>query len=114
MQADINLLLNDAFNKLRQKEPQYSKGFLIILDNLDRISPNVGNHLFFDYATQLQILSTTIIYTAPISTVYSERNLSNSFGSPNIMPMVNIYRYQPHECDLGYNEDKLKAFSDLI
>jgi imidazoleglycerol phosphate dehydratase HisB len=44
LQADINLLLGDARNKLKQKQPQYEKGFLIILDNLDRIPPNVGNH----------------------------------------------------------------------
>ncbi|MGK7881044.1 MAG: P-loop NTPase fold protein [Crocosphaera sp.] len=46
LQANINLLLADAFNKLKQKEPQYEKGFLIILDNLDRIPPPVGQHLF--------------------------------------------------------------------
>jgi hypothetical protein len=39
----------------------------------------------------LQGLHTTIIYTVPISAVYSDKNLSKSFGSPNIMPMVNIY-----------------------
>lgn len=74
LQADINLLLDDAFNKLQRKAPEYSKGFLIILDNLDRIPPNVGNHLFFDYSAQLQSLHTTIIYTVPISTVYSDKN----------------------------------------
>ncbi|MEN9869417.1 MAG: hypothetical protein RLZZ171_400 [Cyanobacteriota bacterium] len=114
LQADINLLLGDARNKLKQKQPQYEKGFLIILDNLDRIPPNVGNHLFFDYAAQLQGLHTTIIYTVPISAVYSDKNLSKAFGSPNIMPMVNIYELELESCELEYQEDRLEVFASLI
>ncbi|MGK7940637.1 MAG: ATP-binding protein [Crocosphaera sp.] len=114
LQADINLLLADAFKKLKQKEPQYEKGFLIILDNLDRIPPNVGKHLFFDYAAQLQALHTTIIYTVPISAVYSDENLNKTFGSPNIMPMVNIYEFNGDEWDLDYNENKLESLVNLI
>ena len=114
LQADINLLLDDAFKKLQQKAPQYQKGFLIILDNLDRIPPNVGNHLFFDYGAQLQSLHTTIIYTVPISTVYSDKNLSTSFGSPNIMPMVNFYEFELHNCDLAYKNDRLEAFASIV
>jgi hypothetical protein len=64
---------------------------LVIVDNLDRIPPSVGNHLFFDYAPQLQELDCTIIYTVPISVIYSYKNVSNLFGNPNIVPMVNIY-----------------------
>jgi len=114
LQADINLLLDDAFKKLQQKAPQYKKGFVIILDNLDRIPPNVGNHLFFDYGAQLQSLHTTIIYTVPISTVYSDKNLSTSFGSPNIMPMVNFYEFELDNCDLLYRNDRLEAFASII
>ncbi|MFM6198841.1 MAG: ATP-binding protein, partial [Dolichospermum sp.] len=55
LKADINLLLDDASNKLIKKYPNY-KGLLIIFDNLDRTPPQVANHLFFDYATQLQEL----------------------------------------------------------
>lgn len=114
LQADINLLLDDAFRKLQQKEPQYKKGFLIVLDNLDRVPPNVGNHLFFDYAAQLQGLHTTIIYTVPISAVYSDKNLSTTFGSPNIMPMVNIYKFEINNWELRYQEDKLEIFASLV
>jgi energy-coupling factor transporter ATP-binding protein EcfA2 len=45
LKADINLLLQDAFAKVKE---HYPKGFLVIFDNLDRVPPNVGNHLFFD------------------------------------------------------------------
>jgi energy-coupling factor transporter ATP-binding protein EcfA2 len=74
LKADINLLLNDAVKKLRKKFPQY-KGFLIIFDNLDRVPPEVANHLFFDYAAQLQQLDCTIVYTVPLSVLSSTKNL---------------------------------------
>ena len=115
LQTDINLLLKDAFEKLRRKYPdRYQKGFLVIVDNLDRIPPNVANHLFFDYAPQLQELDCTIIYTVPISVIYSYKNVSNLFGNPNIVPMVNIYEFNRRECDLNYNQQRLEGVASLI
>ena len=115
MQTDINLLLKDAFDKLRRKYPdRYQKGFLVIVDNLDRIPPSVGNHLFFDYAPQLQELDCTIIYTVPISVIYSYKNVSNLFGNPNIVPMVNIYEFSRSDCELNYNEQRLDGVASLI
>ncbi|MGV0102053.1 ATP-binding protein [Nostoc sp. DSM 114160] len=114
LQADINLLLGDAFVKLKSKYPEYEKGLLIIFDNLDRVPPNVAKHLFCDYAFQLQSLHCTIIYTAPISIVYSENNLSNSFDTPNIVPMVNIYEFEQDKNELDYNDDGITAITSLI
>jgi hypothetical protein len=115
LQTDINLLLKDAFDKLRRKYPdRYQKGFLVIVDNLDRIPPSVGNHLFFDYAPQLQELDCTIIYTVPISVIYSYKNVSNLFGNPNIVPMVNIYEFSRSECELNYNQQRLDGVASLI
>ncbi|MDZ8188968.1 MAG: ATP-binding protein [Nostoc sp. ChiSLP02] len=111
LQADINLLLGDAFVKLKSK---YKKGFLVIFDNLDRVPPNVAKHLFCDYAAQLQSLHCTIIYTAPISIVYSENNLSNSFNAPNIVPMVNIYEFEKDKTDLAHNKDGITAIVSVI
>jgi Cdc6-like AAA superfamily ATPase len=114
LQADINLLLGDAFVKVREKYPECKKGFLVIFDNLDRVPPNVGNHLFFDYAAQLQGLHCTVIYTAPISIVYSEKNLGNAFDTPNIVPMVNIYQFDRDRCDLEHDPEGLEAVASLI
>ena len=115
LQTDINLLFQDAFEKVRQKYPdRYQKGFLVIVDNLDRVPPNVGNHLFFDYASQLQELDCTIIYTVPISVIHSYKNVSNLFGNPNIVPMVNIYEFSRSECNLNYNQQRLEGVASLI
>ncbi|MEG4092905.1 P-loop NTPase fold protein [Microcoleus sp. Pol12B4] len=113
LKADINLLLNDAVKKLRKKFPSY-KGFLIIFDNLDRVPPNVANHLFFDYAAQLQELNCTIIYTVPLSVLYSPQNAIKNFDCPHIVPMVNIYEFNRDSCDLNYNEVSLNAMASLV
>jgi hypothetical protein len=114
LQSDINLLLSDAFVKLRAKDEKYNKGFLIIFDNLDRVPLNVANHLFFDYAAQLQSLHCTIIYTAPISVVYSDKNLANAFDTPNIVPMINIYEFEQESLNLKHNQDALDAVASLV
>lgn len=113
LKADINLLLSDALKKLRKKFPQ-KKGFLIIFDNLDRVPPAVGQHLFFDYASQLQELHCTVIYTVPISAIYSGQNLRNTFDSLNIVPMINIYEFDAERCDLDYDSIGLAAVTRLI
>jgi hypothetical protein len=113
--TDINLLLKDAFDKLKRQDPdRYHKGVLVILDNLDRIPPSVGNHLFFDEAPQLQELDCTIIYIVPISVIYLYKNVSNLFGNPNIVPMVNIYEFsRSSECDLNYNQQRWEGVASL-
>ena len=113
LKADINLLLNDAVKKLRQKFSNY-KGFLIIFDNLDRVPPKVANHLFFDYAAQLQELNCTIIYTVPLSVLYSSQNAIKNFDRPHIVPMVNIYEFERDSCELNYNEVSLNAMASLV
>jgi hypothetical protein len=114
-QTDINLLLKDAFDKLKRQHPdRYPKGFLVIVDNLDRIPPSVGNHWFFDEAPQLQELDCTIIYTVPISVIYSDKNVSNLFGNPNMGPMVNIYEVSRSECDLNYNHQRWGGVTSVI
>lgn len=114
LKSDVNLLLADATRKLRQKYPHY-KGFLLIIDNLDRISPEVGEHLFFDYGPQIQELNCSIIYTAPISVFCSTKNINNAFGDPHLMPMINIYRLdRDQRGDLDYDPQGLAAMVSLI
>lgn len=113
MKGDINLLLADGFKKLRDHYPQY-KGILVILDNLDRCPPEVSNRLFFDYAAQLQELHCTIIYTVPISILYSPRGLNNSFGNPHIVPMIGIYELDPDLYPLAYNQKGLDAVAAIV
>ncbi len=113
LKDDMNRLLLDAFEKVSQVG--YEKGYLIIFDNLDRVPLVVGDRLYFDYANQLQKLNCTLIYTAPISVVYSDKNLNNAFGRPNVVPMVNIYNFNTNgNLHLEYNLDSVKQLAQLI
>jgi energy-coupling factor transporter ATP-binding protein EcfA2 len=111
LSSDVNLLLRDAFEKIKD---QYPKGFLIIFDNLDRVSPEVGQHLFFDYAAQLQEFACTVIYTVPISVLCAEKNLSTSFGDPHVMPAINIYNLDRQNCHLEHNQAALNTIAQII
>ena len=113
MKGDINLLLGDGLKKLRKKSPDY-KGFLVIVDNLDRCPSEVSKKLFFDYAAQLTSLHCSMIYTVPISALYSSRGLSNSFDDPHIVPMVNIYELDRAKYPLEFNQKSLEAVAKII
>jgi len=115
LQQNTNALLRDAFAKLCEKKPN-TKGFLLIFDNLDRVPPSVGEHLFLKYANQLRELHCAIVYTVPISVIYSGRNYSNAFGNLNMMPMVNIYQFDadPAQPELPYAPDGLDKMASLL
>ncbi|PSN13844.1 hypothetical protein C7293_14180 [filamentous cyanobacterium CCT1] len=113
LQEHTNALLADAFEKLKQKQPK-TKGLLFIFDNLDRVPPQVGEHLFLKYANQLAELHCTVIYTVPISVIYSGNNYANVFGDLNVMPMVNIYQFDRDQAELAHNPDGLTAMVTLI
>jgi len=113
LKATINHLLDDAIEKLKQKHQEY-KGILLIFDNLDRCPPHIANRLFFDYSAQLQELRVTIVYTVPISALYSPRGIGNNFGKPSIVPMVNIYEFERDRDRLELNDKALKSLVGLL
>ncbi len=111
LKADVNLLLRDAYHQIKDR---YPKGFLIIFDNLDRVPPNVGEHLFFDYANYLRELNCTVIYTAPISVLCSSKNIINTFGEPHIVSMVGVYQLVRDRCDLDYDSAGLQGLAQIV
>lgn len=114
LQDNTNALLKDAYEQLATKREGY-KGFLLIFDNLDRVPPQVGEHLFLQYANQLRELNSVFVYTVPISVIYAgAKNYTNTFGNLNVMPMVNIYEYDPEPPDLTYNEAGINALKTLL
>lgn len=111
LKADLNLLLADAYKKIKDN---YPKGFLIIFDNLDRVPPAVGDRLFFDYAAQLRDLNCTLIYTVPISVICSPKNINNTIGNLHLMSMVNIYQFQRDSCDLDCDSAAVDEMAKVI
>jgi hypothetical protein len=91
--------LNQFIEDGRRKLPSGKKHIVVIADNLDRIVPihndnGRSNHdeIFLDRFEQLKGLDCHLIYTIPISMVYSNRanDLKEIYGNPNLLPMIMI------------------------
>ncbi|MBE7384495.1 MAG: ATP-binding protein [Leptolyngbya sp. SIO1E4] len=91
--------LNEFIADGKSKLPSGKTQLVIIADNLDRIVPihddyGRSNHdeIFLDRSEQLQGLDCHMIYTVPISMVYSNRanDLKEIYGNPELLPMIMI------------------------
>ncbi|MEI6065402.1 MAG: ATP-binding protein, partial [Pseudanabaena sp. ELA748] len=91
--------LNEFIDDAKRKLPKDKTHLVAIADNLDRIVPIPQEHgrtnhdeIFLDRAQQLQGLNCHIIYTIPISMVYSSRaaDLRDIYGDPQVLPMIMV------------------------
>ena len=91
--------LNNFIAEAKEKLPNGKSTIVVIADNLDRIVPieranGRTNHdeIFLDYSNQLTALDCHVVYTVPISLVYSNRasDLRNIYDTPQVLPMIMI------------------------
>lgn len=91
----LNAFINDAKKKL----PQGKTKLVTIADNLDRIVPirqddgrSSHDEIFIDRSEQLRSLDCHLVYTIPISMVYSNRanDLKERYGTHQILPMIMV------------------------
>jgi hypothetical protein len=110
----INEFIADAKKQL----PEGKKRLVIIADNLDRIVPifrdnGRSNHeeIFLDRHEQLKALECHMVYTVPISMIYSKwaTDLKDNYGIPNILPSIMV-RWQ----DGNIYEDGLSKLRETI
>ena len=97
-----SISLIDALNQFiaeARKQFKNKSKLVIIADNLDRIVPIYRkdgrvNHeeIFIDYNSQLTSLHCHVVYTVPISLVYSKQatELRNIYDTPQVLPMIMI------------------------
>ncbi len=106
-----NELLDDAVTRLRIKD---YRDLVLIVDNLDRIvlrdlpnsQSNTHEHLFIDRGAQLAQLRCHIVYTLPISLVFSPKAtaLGNVFSRrPDVLPMVKVIQSNGTDDSAGMN-----------
>src|SRR5438128_2320045 len=93
----INTLLLKARAEIKKGGKQ---GIVIIVDNLDRVTlkkldSGMTSHedLFIEHGEQLCELRCHLVYTVPISMIYSSKAnlLRNSFPAPHVLPMIKIH-----------------------
>ncbi|MDE5097901.1 MAG: AAA family ATPase, partial [Trichodesmium sp. St16_bin4-tuft] len=110
----VNTFIRDAKNQLGS-----GSKLVIIADNLDRIVSIVqpggrSNHdeIFLDRSAQLKGLDCHIIYTIPISMVYSNKapNLKVEYDEPQVLPMIMVETWEGEVYKLGV--DKVREIID--
>jgi hypothetical protein len=91
--------LNEFISDGKKKLPVGKTQLVVIADNLDRIVPvrqedGRSNHdeIFLDRSEQLKKLDCHLVYTVPISMVYSNRanDLKDTYGNPRLLPMIMV------------------------
>ena len=112
-----NDFLNDAVSKLQDKG---YRNLALIVDNLDRIvlrdlEGGITTHerLFLNRGSQLHALRCHVVYTLPISMVYSPKAtaLMNIFGrDPAVLPMVKA----ANRDDGSDNPDGMEALRKIV
>lgn len=101
-------LLIPAIAKLKQLG---KNGLVVIVDNLDRIDSTQKlsgrlqpEYLFVDRGEQLKALKCHVVYTMPLSLIFSndaERLTERFGGDPKVLPMVSVRLRDGRECVEG-------------
>jgi hypothetical protein len=90
--------LNQFIAESKKTLPSGTK-LVLIVDGLDRLAPiyqdnGRSNHeeIFLDRSEQLKALDCYLVYTAPISLIYSKfsTEIKENYGNPEVLPMLMI------------------------
>lgn len=91
--------LKEFIQDAKKNLPSGYSELVLIADNLDRIVPIIQpdgrsnqDHIFIDRSEQLKDLDCHLVYTVPISLIYSDRSASlvNIYGTPQVLPMIMV------------------------
>ena len=95
----LTTALNEFIRDAKKNLPSGYHELVLIADNLDRIVPirqtdGRSNHdeIFIDRNEQLKNLDCHLVYTIPISLLYSDRaaSLTEIYGLPQVLPMIMV------------------------
>jgi nucleoside-triphosphatase THEP1 len=119
-------IIHPATTQLKQ---QGKKGLVVIVDNLDRVDNkpvasgrSQPEYLFVDRGEQLRKLNCHLVYTIPLSLIFSSSAefLKNRLGGgvpPKVLPMVPVHLRSGEECQQGLTLLRktvlARAFPDL-
>lgn len=110
--SDLIGYCNDLIREIKQNlEKGNKKGLLVIIENMDKLSRERSEDLFYNYNNVLTALQTNIIYTFPIALRHSDRYniITSKFGESFRLPMVKVF-----EKDGKTNEPGVKALLEVV
>jgi hypothetical protein len=90
--ARVNLMLDNA--RLVLTENKKPADLLIVVDNLDRLKPEVSRPLFFDYGDVLKEPKAHMIYTVPIAVDLAPMNIATVFEDKFTLATVKVRNQQ--------------------
>ncbi|MEH2185388.1 MAG: ATP-binding protein [Nostoc sp.] len=105
--------LNDFIKDAKNHLPSGYSQLVLIADNLDRIVPitqedgrSNHEHIFLDRSEQLQALDCHLVYTVPISLLYSNRavDIANIYGNAQVLPMIMVQTPENQSYQKGINK----------
>lgn len=105
--------LNDFIKDAKNNLPSGYSQLVLIADNLDRIVPipqedgrSNHEHIFLDRSEQLQALDCHLVYTVPISLLYSNRavDIANIYGNAQVLPMIMVQTPDNESYQNGINK----------
>jgi hypothetical protein len=106
----INELIERANKELKRRG---KNGLVVIVDNLDRVDSRplpsgrmLPEYLFIDRGEQLRRLNCHLVYTIPLSLIFSNESevLTTRLGGgvdPKVLPMVPVHSKEGSECVEG-------------
>lgn len=117
-------LIEPAITELKKQGQQ---GLVVIIDNLDRIDRSLKptgrlqpEYLFIDRGEQLKKLNCHLLYTIPLTLVFSQDlgQLTSRFGvDPKVLPMIPVKFRDGTDCQAGLELLRkmvlIRAFPDL-
>ncbi len=88
---------NDLVREVKSKLPEIGKkGLIIILEDLDKLSIEKSEELFFNHSYLLGSLQTHVIFTFPVSLCYHSKStvITGDFDQVFQLPMVKVHDKQ--------------------
>lgn len=108
--------LNQFINEAKKNLPTGYSQLVVIADSLDRIARVIQedgrsshDHIFIDRSEQLKKLDCHVVYTVPISMVYSDRatDIRDIYGTDSqVLPMIMVQTPDNQRHELGINKVK--------
>ena len=119
--ANLNHLLDAAHARIRKAG---QRGLVLLVDNLDRIvfrdlgdGRTTHHALYVEHGEQLRALHCHLVYTVPISVMYSDRAtaVTSIFPDYQVLPMLKVRNRDGSEYPpgLGYLREILASRMDL-
>jgi hypothetical protein len=119
--GNLNLLLDRAHERIRRQEKQE---LVLLIDNLDRIvirdlgdGRTTHHALYVEHGEQLRALHCHVVYTVPISVMYSDRatTVTAIFPDYQVLPMLKVRARDgsDYPTGIGYLRDILASRMDL-